>query len=86
MTHGTQLRQIGLSLLDRGGEGGLEPSVIIEGKQEYISTRLGGLAFTDVDRKTLRDIIMSSGLWTAFSANLTTCDFICVELLSTEFM
>jgi hypothetical protein len=46
--------------------------VIIEGKQEYISTRLGGLAFTDAKRKTLRDIIMSSGLWTACSANLTT--------------
>jgi hypothetical protein len=57
-----------------------------EGKQELIRTRLGGLAFTDADRNTLRDIIMSNGLWTACAANLTTCDFICGELLSTEFM
>jgi hypothetical protein len=43
-----------------------------EGKKELISARLGGLAFTDADRKILRDIIVSSGLWTVCSANLTS--------------
>jgi hypothetical protein len=57
-----------------------------EWKQELIRTRLGGLALTDAERKTLRDIIMSKDLWTACAANLITCDFICGELLSTEFM
>jgi hypothetical protein len=57
-----------------------------EVKRELISARLGGLAFTDDDRKTLRDIIMSNGMWTACTANLSICDFICGELLSTEFM
>jgi hypothetical protein len=58
----------------------------LKGNRNISVLGFGGLAFTDANRKTLRDIIMSSGLWTAFSVNLTTCDFICGELLSREFM